>query len=60
MTYDAFNMAEVFLRQPLQIIAGSEAGSKRMSDDLHARPASTEKAFHVVEGANHMMLYDGA
>lgn len=60
VTYDAFNMAEVFLRQPLQIVAGSEAGSKWMSDDLHARAASTEKGFHVVDGANHMMLYDGA
>lgn len=60
VSYDAFNMAEVFLRQPLQIVAGSEAGSKWMSDDLYARAASAEKGFHVVDGANHMMLYDGA
>lgn len=58
ITYDAYNMAESFLTQPLQIIAGSEAGSKWMSDDLFERAASEDKSFHVVEGANHMSLYD--
>lgn len=29
-----------------------------MSDDLYERAASTDKQFHVVEGANHMSLYD--
>jgi fermentation-respiration switch protein FrsA (DUF1100 family) len=57
--YDAYHMADVFLTQPLQIVAGSNAGSKWMSDDLFARAASTDKHFHVVEGANHMELYDG-
>lgn len=56
--YDAYNMAEVFLTQPLQIVAGSLAGSKWMSDDLYKRTASTNKKFHVVEGSNHMQLYD--
>ena len=59
VAYDAYAMAEVFLTQPLQIVAGSEAGSKWMSDDLFARAASAEKDFHVVEGANHMQFYDG-
>lgn len=58
ITYDAFNKAEAFLTQPLQIVAGSVAGSKWMSDDLYARAGSPDKAFHVVEGANHMSLYD--
>lgn len=58
VTYDAFNMAEIFLTQPLLVIAGSTAGSKWMSDDLYKRAASAEKIFHVVEGANHMKLYD--
>ena len=31
-----------------------------MSDDLYSRAASTDKSFHVVEGANHMSLYDKA
>jgi uncharacterized protein len=58
VTYDAYNKAEAFLTQPLQIVAGSVAGSKWMSDDLLARAASTDKHLHVVEGANHMSLYD--
>ena len=57
--YDAYNKAEAFLTQPLQIVAGSEAGSKWMSEDLFERAASTDKYFHVVEGSNHMQLYDG-
>lgn len=56
--YDAYFKAEVFLTQPLQIIAGSAAGSKWMSDELLARAASADKDLHVVEGANHMDLYD--
>ncbi|MFV0280234.1 MAG: alpha/beta hydrolase [Rhodoblastus sp.] len=59
ITYDAYHMADVYLTQPIQIVAGSKAGSKWMSDDLYDRAASTDKAFHVVEGANHMELYDG-
>ncbi len=58
ITYDAYNKAEAFLTQPLQIVAGSVAGSKWMSDDLFARAASKDKHFHIVEGANHMSLYD--
>lgn len=58
ITYDAYNKAEAFLTQPIQIVAGSVAGSKWMSDDLSARAASQDKSFHVVEGANHMELYD--
>lgn len=56
--YDAYARAEAYLTQPLQIVAGSGAGSKWMSDDLFERAASTDKHFHVVEGANHMDLYD--
>jgi hypothetical protein len=29
-----------------------------MSDDLYKRAASTKKNFHVIEGSNHMQLYD--
>jgi len=59
ITYDAYHMADVYLTQPIQIVAGSVAGSKWMSDDLFDRAASTDKAFHIIEGANHMELYDG-
>lgn len=58
ITYDAYNKAEAFLTQPVQIVAGSGAGSKWMSDDLYERAASMDKQFHVVGGANHMSLYD--
>lgn len=59
ITYDAYHMADVYLTQSIQIVAGSVAGSKWMSDDLYDRAASADKAFHIVEGANHMDLYDG-
>ena len=59
ITYDAYHMADVYLTQPIQIVAGSVAGSKWMSDDLYDRAASTDKSYHVVNGANHMDLYDG-
>lgn len=59
VSYDAFHMADVFLTQPLQIVVGSEAGSRWMIDDLYARAASGDKHLHVIGGANHMQLYDG-
>lgn len=58
ITYDAYHKAEAFLTQPLQIVAGTEAGSKWMSDDLFARAASSDKKKHLIDGANHMSLYD--
>lgn len=58
ITYDAYHKAEAFLTQPLQIVAGTQAGSKWMSDDLLARAASSDKHLHLIEGANHMSLYD--
>lgn len=58
ITYDAYNKAEAFLTQPILTVAGSVAGSKWMSDDLLARAASNDKHMHVVEGANHMSMYD--
>ena len=59
VTYDAYNKAEAFLIQPLMAVAGSNAGSKWMSEDLVNRAASEKKNLHIVEGANHMELYDG-
>ena len=58
ISYDAYNKAEAFLTQPVLAIAGSVAGSKWMSDDLIARAASADKQLYVVNGANHMSLYD--
>ncbi|MFG0456212.1 alpha/beta hydrolase [Shewanella mangrovisoli] len=59
ISYDAFFKAEAFLTQPLLTVVGSVAGSKWMSDDLMARAASQDKQMYIVEGANHMDLYDG-
>ncbi len=59
ISYDAFFKAEAFLTQPLLTVVGSNAGSKWMSDDLMARAATSDKSMHVIEGANHMDLYDG-
>ncbi len=59
ITYDAFHKAEAFLTQPLLTVVGSVAGSKWMSDDLMQRAASGDKKMYIVEGANHMDLYDG-
>jgi len=30
-----------------------------MSDDLMERAATSDKTMHVIDGANHMDLYDG-
>lgn len=58
ITYDAYNKAEAFLTQPLIAIAGSVAGSKWMSEDLVNRAASTNKSLYIIDGSNHMELYD--
>lgn len=58
VTYDAFNFANLYLTQPLLVVAGSVAESKWMSDDLMERAASDNKRLYVVEGSNHMKLYD--
>jgi uncharacterized protein len=56
--HDAFTNADVFLTQPLLMVAGDGAGSKWMSDDLLKRAASKDMQLYVVKGANHMKLYD--
>lgn len=58
ITYDAYHKAEAFLTQPILAVAGGNAGSKWMSDDLIARAAGKDKTLHVVDGADHMDLYD--
>jgi len=47
-----------FVTIAFQIVAGSMAGSRWTSDDLYKRAASANKKFHVVEGSNHVQLYD--
>lgn len=57
-TYDAFNNVELFLTQPVQIVAGSNAGTRWMSEDLFVRAASHDKDLLIVEGGTHMAMYD--
>lgn len=58
LSYDAFFKAEVFLTQPLLVIAGSAADSKWVSDMLIDKAASADKELVIIDGANHMELYD--
>ncbi len=58
VTYDAFNNVELFLTQPLQIVAGSDAGTRWMSEDLYRRAASKNKDLLIVEGGTHIAMYD--
>ncbi|MDU9393278.1 alpha/beta hydrolase [Pseudomonas sp. zfem002] len=57
-TFDAFHLVEVFLTQPIQIVAGAEAGTRWISEDLYQRVASQDKHLHLVPGASHVGLYD--
>lgn len=59
ISYDAYNKAEAFFTQPVLAIVGSVAGSAWMSDDLLNIVATSDKRKYIVEGANHMSLYDG-
>lgn len=58
LTIDAFFKADVFLTQPLLTVVGSKAESKWVSDILMEKAASTDKKLVIIDGANHMQLYD--
>lgn len=58
VTYDAFNNVELFLTQPVQIVAGSIAGTRWMSEDLYRRAVSQDKDLAIVEGGTHVAMYD--
>ncbi|MCL8376717.1 lysophospholipase, partial [Escherichia coli] len=55
---DAYHMSYVYLTQCMQIVSRSQSASKWMSDDLYDRAARQDKRYHIVDGANHMVLYD--
>ncbi|WP_263090293.1 alpha/beta hydrolase [Curtobacterium sp. RIT-PI-V] len=58
--YDAFNLVEELLTQPLQIIVGGRLGTTfSYSDGLALwEKAPNAVGFHVVDGAGHYELYD--
>jgi hypothetical protein len=56
--YDAFQLADQLLTQPLRLIAGSKAGSLWFSQDAFKCAGSRDKRLHIVEGATHIAMYD--
>jgi hypothetical protein len=54
--FDALNQADL-LTQPVLFIAGSEAGSRWQSEELHTKLKGSKELF-IVSGATHMDLYD--
>lgn len=59
--FDAFNLVETLLTQPLQIIVGSKQGvfgSYKDGHELYNRAASEKKDLYVLEGVSHYDLYD--
>lgn len=58
-SFTGFEGADVFITQPLLLVAGSEAGSLWHSRELIAKAASKDKELIVIPGATHMDLYDG-
>lgn len=57
--FDAFDLVDILLTQPLMVVAGSAAGSLWHSEELYAK-APGKKEMFLVEGARHMDFYDGA
>ncbi len=61
MAFDAFQLSDMLLTQPLQIIVGSKQGafgSNKDGQELYNRAASTHKNLVVMEGASHFDMYD--
>lgn len=56
--YDAFHLADLYLTQPILIIAGREAQSRWNSERLFDVAASNKKELFLVDGASHFDLYD--
>jgi fermentation-respiration switch protein FrsA (DUF1100 family) len=58
VTFDAFHLVDLFLTQPIQIVAGEDAGTRWISEDLFRRAASRDKHLHIVPRASHIGMYD--
>lgn len=56
--YDAFHLADQFLTQPILMIVGSEAKSQWHSQRIIQKTVSRHKMLHIIDGANHIDLYD--
>jgi fermentation-respiration switch protein FrsA (DUF1100 family) len=60
IAFDAFNLVEQLLRQPLQIVIGSRPGGFGSYKDGHELfdRANCKKDLFIVDGASHYDLYD--
>ena len=59
VAFDAFDLVDTLLTQPLLVVAGSEAGSLWHSQELHAKARGPRKELAIIEGFTHIGLYDG-
>ncbi|HMU29145.1 MAG TPA: alpha/beta hydrolase [Nitrospira sp.] len=60
IAFDAFDLVDPLLTQPLMICAGSEADSLWQSQELYAKAPGSSKELFIIERASHMGLYDGS
>jgi len=59
--FDAYNLADMLLTQPLEVIVGSRPGGFGSNKSGHAifeKAASVQKDLVVLDGASHFDLYD--
>ncbi len=57
--FDAFDLVDPLLTQPILIAAGTEAESLWHSQELYAKAPEGNKELFLIEGKSHMDLYDG-
>lgn len=55
--FTAFDLVSELLTQPLLVIAGSEAGTRWLTEQVYEK-ANEPKEVLYVEGANHFDMYD--
>ncbi|KML67570.1 hypothetical protein A0G03_01565 [Pectobacterium peruviense] len=58
-SFTGFEGADIYITQPLLMIAGGKAGSLWHSQQLHISAASEQKELYIIPSATHMDLYDG-
>ncbi|OFI46394.1 hypothetical protein BG262_05095 [Floricoccus penangensis] len=57
--YDTLHLVDTLLTQPLLVVAGSEADTKFLTDELYEKAtASVKRDYYIAEGATHVDLYD--
>lgn len=59
IAFDAFDLVNLLLTQPLMICAGTEAESLWQSKELFSKAPEGNKELFLIEDKSHMDLYDG-